>query len=52
MTSAFKVSDYVAMLYGGRIIEWGTPEEILKTQNPYVRQFVQGSSKGPISMLE
>ncbi len=52
MASAFKVADKVSMLYKGRIIQTGSPEEILKTENPYVRQFVQGSSKGPISILE
>lgn len=52
MASAFKVSDTVAMLYKGRIIEQGSPEQLLKTENEYVRQFVQGSSRGPISMLE
>ena len=52
MASAFKTADTVAMLYKGRVIETGTPEEILRTANPYVRQFVQGSSKGPIPILE
>jgi phospholipid/cholesterol/gamma-HCH transport system ATP-binding protein len=52
MASAFKTADTIAMLYKGRVIETGTPEEILRTENPYVRQFVQGSSKGPIPILE
>jgi len=52
MASAFKTADTIAMLYQGRVIETGTPEEILRTENPYVRQFVQGSSKGPIPILE
>ena len=50
MRSAFKISDYIAFLYEGRIMLHGTPEEFRKTDNPYVRQFVDGSSHGPIQM--
>ena len=50
MHSAFKISDYIAFLYEGRIMLHGTPEEFRKTDNPYVRQFVDGSSHGPIQM--
>jgi phospholipid/cholesterol/gamma-HCH transport system ATP-binding protein len=48
MVSAYKVADRIAMLYQGRIIEEGTPDEIRKTRNPVVRQFISGSSEGPI----
>ncbi len=50
MHSAFKISDYIAFLYEGCIMLHGTPEEFRKTDNPYVRQFVDGSSHGPIQM--
>ena len=50
MRSAFKISDYIAFLYEGKIMLYGTPEEFRKTDNPYVRQFVDGSSHGPIQM--
>lgn len=50
MHSAFKISDYIAFLYEGKIMLYGTPEEFRKTDNPYVRQFVDGSSHGPIQM--
>lgn len=50
MHSAFKISDYIAFLYDGRIMLHGTPDEFRKTDNPYVRQFVDGSSHGPIQM--
>jgi phospholipid/cholesterol/gamma-HCH transport system ATP-binding protein len=45
---ALKVAHRIAMLYEGRIIEEGTPEEILSSGNPMVRQFLSGSSEGPI----
>jgi len=50
MNSAHKISDRIAMLYEGRIIAVGTPVEIQRTDNPVVRQFVTGSSQGPITM--
>ena len=50
MTSARKIADKIAMLYDGKIIWMGSVAELDKTDNPYVRQFVAGSSKGPIQM--
>ena len=49
MKSAFKVSDRMAMLYKGKIIGIGTPEEIKNTDNPVIHQFVEGLSQGPIT---
>ncbi len=51
MKSAYKVGDRIAMLYEGRIIESGTPEEIRNSSNPVVQQFIQGKSEGPIQMI-
>lgn len=50
MHSAYKISDRIAMLFNGVIIETGTPEEIKNTANPVVRQFITGSSTGPIKV--
>jgi len=50
MNSARKIADRIAMLYEGKIIWVGTVEELDQTKNPYVRQFVAGSAKGPIQM--
>lgn len=50
MVTAYKVSDRIAMLYEGRIEEIGTPEEIKETKDSVVRQFITGSSEGPIKM--
>jgi phospholipid/cholesterol/gamma-HCH transport system ATP-binding protein len=48
MVSAYKISNRIAMLYDGKIEEIGTPDEIKNSKNPVVRQFIMGSSKGPI----
>ncbi len=50
MHSAYKIGDRIAMLYEGKIIEVGTPEEIKNSSNPIVRQFITGSAKGPIKV--
>jgi phospholipid/cholesterol/gamma-HCH transport system ATP-binding protein len=50
MKSAYKISSRIAMLYGGRIVALGTPEEIQNSSDPMVRQFITGSSQGPIQM--
>ena len=49
MNSVYKVATRVAMLYEGKIIEVCCPEEIQRTQNPVVGQFIRGESRGPIS---
>jgi len=49
MESAYRVGDRIAMLYEGRIITEGTPEEIQATDDPIVQQFITGNNKGPIT---
>ena len=50
MASARKIADRIAMLYKGKIIWQGTVKELDKTDNPYVKQFINGSSQGPIKV--
>ncbi|MBW2630828.1 MAG: ABC transporter ATP-binding protein [Deltaproteobacteria bacterium] len=49
--SIFTVGHKIAMLYEGRIIEYGTPEKIKMSSNPVLRQFLSGSLEGPISVI-
>ena len=49
MTSAYKIGTHIAMLYQGRIVQTGTPDEIRNSQDPVVRQFITGSATGPIT---
>ncbi len=42
MRSAYTVGDRIAMLYEGRMRQVGTPEEIQQTEDPVVRQFIEG----------
>jgi phospholipid/cholesterol/gamma-HCH transport system ATP-binding protein len=50
MVSARKISDKIAMLYGGKIIWQGPTGEIDNSGNPYVEQFIHGRAEGPIKM--
>ena len=49
MRSAYKVADRIAMLYEGKIIAEGTPDEIRYSHNPFVHQFITGAAHGPIT---
>ncbi len=42
MRSAYTVGDRIAMLYEGRIRQVGTVREIQETEDPVVRQFIEG----------
>src|SRR3989338_3949316 len=48
MKSVFSIADRVAMLYEGKVLEVGTPDEIRPSKNPMVQQFISGSPDGPI----
>jgi phospholipid/cholesterol/gamma-HCH transport system ATP-binding protein len=50
MKSAYKISNRIAMLYEGKIICTGSPDEIRQTKNPIVHQFIEGQSQGPITL--
>lgn len=51
MDSAFRIADRIAMLYEGSIIITGKPDEIKNSDNPYVKQFVEGTINGPIKVI-
>lgn len=50
MASVRKIADRIAMIYKGRIIWSGAKDEIDRSGNPYVDQFINGRAEGPIKM--
>lgn len=44
MGTAFSVSDRIVMIGKGRLIMEGTPEDFRRTDNPYVRDFIDGKA--------
>lgn len=50
MNSAYFIADRITFLYKGKVEMIGTPEEIQKSSNPYVQQFIQGKTEGPLEI--
>lgn len=50
LPEVFQVSDRVAMLLNGKIVEDKTPQELMQSKNPAVIQFLQGRIDGPIKI--
>jgi len=48
MKSAFRIASRIIMLYDGQVEIDATPDEIRKSDNPVVKQFITGSATGPI----
>ncbi len=48
--SARRVADYINVLWMGRIVEAGPAEDMLNSENPFIRQFLAGESQGPLAM--
>ena len=46
--SAYTVADRIVLLYRGRLVYDGTVEETRRTDDAMMRQFIEGSSRGPI----
>jgi phospholipid/cholesterol/gamma-HCH transport system ATP-binding protein len=50
MASTRKIADRVAMIYKGRIIWSDAAQNIDRSGNPFVEQFIHGRAEGPIHM--
>jgi phospholipid/cholesterol/gamma-HCH transport system ATP-binding protein len=48
--TARRVADYINVLWKGRIVEAGPSEDMLNSENPFIRQFLSGESEGPLTM--
>ncbi len=49
MPSIFRIADEVMMLFKGRFVFRGTPEQLRRSTDPLVRQFINGDPEGPIN---
>jgi phospholipid/cholesterol/gamma-HCH transport system ATP-binding protein len=48
--TARKVSDYVGLIWQGRVVYYGSADEAFSSDDPFVRQFLSGDSVGPLGM--
>lgn len=51
MSTIQRTANRVIMLYDGKIVYEGTPEDMLKQDTPYTKQFVTASLEGPMQMI-
>jgi len=51
MSTITRTANRLIMLYNGKIVFEGTPEEMLRAENPYTKQFVTASLEGPMHMI-
>ncbi len=47
----FDVAQHVAMLFRGKILQFGSSDDIINSTEPAIRQFISGSLDGPIQMV-
>lgn len=50
IASARTVSDYVGVLWQGRLVHYGVAQEAFESDDPFVRQFLAGDADGPLGM--
>jgi phospholipid/cholesterol/gamma-HCH transport system ATP-binding protein len=48
VNETFAIADYVYFLSAGKIVAAGTPDELRRTTDPYVKQFVNAEPDGPV----
>jgi phospholipid/cholesterol/gamma-HCH transport system ATP-binding protein len=46
---ALRTADRIVILYLGKVLASGTPQEVRQSADPLVQQFITGSPDGPIS---
>ncbi len=49
---AFYLADYMAMIYRGKIVFDGKPEDFRNADDPLVSQFINGRVEGPINTVQ
>ncbi|MES2822684.1 MAG: ATP-binding cassette domain-containing protein [Pseudomonadota bacterium] len=42
------IADYIYVIADGKVIGHGTPDEVMNTDEPQVRQFIRGLADGPV----
>ncbi len=50
IASARTLSDYIGLLWRGRLVHYGEAAAAFDSEDPFVRQFLNGDSDGPLGM--
>jgi len=48
--SCFNIGDHIILLYGGKVVEQGSKEELQRSTKPFTQQFIKGAVEGPLGM--
>ena len=48
VAESLSIADYVYFIASGKVAAEGTPDDIAKSTDPFVRQFVDGAPEGPV----
>ena len=48
--SCFNIGDHIILLYGGKVVDQGSKEEVQRSANPFTQQFIKGAVEGPLGM--
>jgi phospholipid/cholesterol/gamma-HCH transport system ATP-binding protein len=48
--SCFNIGDHIILLYGGKVVDQGSKEELQQSKNPFTQQFISGAVRGPLGM--
>lgn len=51
LASTLKIADRIGMLFKGKLVESGPKDEVLASQNPTLRQFLDRRTDGPIQIV-
>lgn len=52
MSTITRTADKIIMLYNGDVVFTGTPQDLMRQDTPYTKQFVTASLEGPMHMLQ
>src|SRR5438445_12340088 len=44
--SCFKIGDHIILLYGAKVVEQGSKEELQRSTKPFTRTFITGAVEG------
>jgi phospholipid/cholesterol/gamma-HCH transport system ATP-binding protein len=48
--SCFNIGDHIILLYGGKVVDQGSKEELQRSTKPFTQQFIKGAVEGPLGM--
>jgi len=48
LTETASIADYLYVVGDGKVLGQGTPDELMNSDNPRIRQFMNGESDGPV----